>query len=365
MLTPPESLTSRWPGPAASHAARSSRTGSAHCSPAGSAHCSPALLTAHRRALLTAHRFRNMAATSAALTAFAECFSGGVGGYFSSYVLFPLDVIKTRQQAGQAGKMLTMARQIASNSKYGLAGLWRGGHARGGQSMIEKIGFFYSYALVKTLWERRSGQPLGVAAQLFIGWISNVLHMPVSMPLDTIVIRMSTTGRGLSSVLVEASQQPFRNLYRGVAPYLLLGLKNAVQFAVYEPTKRWVLGSYGGGSQRPLSAVQAFWLGAFSRLISDTLLFPARRAKVLLQRSENIKGGSQAAAVRRLSMLGVLVQVVQQQGVLAVFNGLGYERLHISRLARHRPSLCLCMCVCVCGSDLCCTTLPCLCTGPS
>jgi hypothetical protein len=351
MLTPPESLTSRWPGPAASHAARSSRT-------AGSAHRWP-------RALLTAHRFRNMAATSAALTAFAECFSGGVGGYFSSYVLFPLDVIKTRQQAGQAGKMLTMARQIASNSKYGLAGLWRGGHARGGQSMIEKIGFFYSYALVKTLWERRSGQPLGVAAQLFIGWISNVLHMPVSMPLDTIVIRMSTTGRGLSSVLVEASQQPFRNLYRGVAPYLLLGLKNAVQFAVYEPTKRWVLGSYGGGSQRPLSAVQAFWLGAFSRLISDTLLFPARRAKVLLQRSENIKGGSQAAAVRRLSMLGVLVQVVQQQGVLAVFNGLGYERLHISRLARHRPSLCLCMCVCVCGSDLCCTTLPCLCTGPS
>ena len=168
---------------------------------------------------------------SATLTAFAECLSGGVGGYFSSYVLFPLDVIKTRQQAGQAGSMLAMSQKIAT--EYGVAGLWRGGHARGGQSMIEKIGFFYSYALVKTLWERRTGVPLGVVSQLCIGWVSNVLHMPVSMPFDTIVIRMSTTGRRLGPVLAEAAQQPIRNLYRGVAPYLLLGLKNAVQFAVY------------------------------------------------------------------------------------------------------------------------------------
>jgi hypothetical protein len=174
--------------------------------------------------------------SSAAVAALAECLSGGAGGYFSAYVLFPLDVIKTRQQAGQQGSMLKMARLITAD--FGLAGLWRGGHARGGQSTIEKVGFFYSYALVKTLCERRTGQNLGVASQLLVGWLSNVLHMPVSMPCDTICVRMSTTGRGLGSVLAEASQQPFRNLYKGVAPYLLLGLKNAVQFAVYEPAKR-------------------------------------------------------------------------------------------------------------------------------
>ena len=259
-------------------------------------------------------------ASSAALTAFAECLSGGVGGYFSSYMLFPLDVIKTRQQAGQHGSMLEMGRAISAEHG-GVTGLWRGGHARAGQSMIEKVGFFYSYSLVKTLWERQTGVPLGVVAQLFIGWVSNVLHMPVSMPCDTVCIRMSTTGRSLGAVMLEASQQPFRHLYRGVAPYLLLGLKNAVQFAVYEPTKRWALaysvarGSAGAGS---LGAMSAFLLGAFSRLVSDTVMFPARRAKVLMQEEGGGSGKGDG-------MAGVLLWVAREQGVLAVFQGLGPE----------------------------------------
>ena len=107
-----------------------------------------------------------MAAPSAALTAFAECFSGGVAGWFSSFVLFPLDVVKTRMQGGEEGSALQVAGRVYQ--KGGLVALWRGGNARGLQSLIEKVGYFYSYTLMKTLIERTG--PMGVAVQLTVGY---------------------------------------------------------------------------------------------------------------------------------------------------------------------------------------------------
>ena len=78
--------------------------------------------------------------------------------------------------------------------------------------------------------------------------------------------------------------------------FLVLGLKNAAQFAVYEPTKRWQINRNGGGALTP---GQAFVHGAFSRLVSDTVLFPARRAKVLQQQAlKDDKGDSKASMVR-------------------------------------------------------------------
>ena len=125
-----------------------------------------------------------MAAPSIALVAFAECFSGGVGGWFSSWFLFPLDVIKTRMQGGEEGSALQIAGRLYK--KGGAALLWRGGHARGLQSMIEKIGYFYSYSLMKSLIER-SG-PMGIAMQLTVGYfvrrVARAAHPPSLSPAD-------------------------------------------------------------------------------------------------------------------------------------------------------------------------------------
>ena len=99
---------------------------------------------------------------AAALIAFAECFSGGVAGWFSSFVLFPLDVVKTRMQGGEEGSALDVAGRLYKQG--GLVALWKGGNARGLQSLIEKVGYFYSYAFMKTLIERTG--PMGVATQL-------------------------------------------------------------------------------------------------------------------------------------------------------------------------------------------------------
>lgn len=103
---------------------------------------------------------------AAAVIAFAECFSGGVAGWFSSFVLFPLDAVKTRMQGGEEGSALDVAGRLYKQG--GLVALWKGGNARGLQSLIEKVGYFYSYAFMKTLIERTG--PMGVATQLTVGY---------------------------------------------------------------------------------------------------------------------------------------------------------------------------------------------------
>jgi len=182
---------------------------------------------------------------------------------------------------------------------------------------------------------------------------ANWVHMPISTPCDTIVIRMTTSGDSLGTVVKGARAEPFSNLYKGVIAFLVitrwplsfplklrrnceiyplfclttqqdsleqvLGAKNAVQFAVYEPTKRWQIARNLGGALTP---AQAFFHGAFSRLISDAVLFPARRAKVLQQKAK--KDGSNSDAASK-SLVGVLAQVAKEKGLMEVFNGLGPE----------------------------------------
>ena len=127
---------------------------------------------------------------------------------------------------------------------------------------------------------------------------------------------MTTSGDSLATVVKGARAEPWTNLYKGVIAFLVLGAKNAVQFAVYEPTKRWQIARNMGGALTP---AQAFFHGAFSRLISDAVLFPARRAKVLQQKAK--KDGSTTSK----SLIGVLAQVAKEKGIVEVFNGLAPE----------------------------------------
>ena len=68
------------------------------------------------------------------------------------------------------------------------------------------------------------------------------------------------------------------NLHAGAGGYTLLALKPATQFAAYEPAKAFYLGRQGEGAA--ITAFAAFVLGAYSRLVSDSLIYPGRRAKV-------------------------------------------------------------------------------------
>ena len=76
-----------------------------------------------------------------AFDSFVEAICGSVGGFVSATVLFPLDAIKTRMQAGAKGSYLDIAKDIMA--KDGVLALWSGCHYVGFSSSTEKLLYFY------------------------------------------------------------------------------------------------------------------------------------------------------------------------------------------------------------------------------
>eukprot|EP00511_Aplanochytrium_stocchinoi_P002129 CAMPEP_0204828906 /NCGR_PEP_ID=MMETSP1346-20131115/6867_1 /ASSEMBLY_ACC=CAM_ASM_000771 /TAXON_ID=215587 /ORGANISM="Aplanochytrium stocchinoi, Strain GSBS06" /LENGTH=101 /DNA_ID=CAMNT_0051958309 /DNA_START=6 /DNA_END=308 /DNA_ORIENTATION=+ len=79
-----------------------------------------------------------------------NALSGSLGGFVSSSVLFPLDLIKTKLQSGQGWKEIS---DIVSNSEYGYLVLWKHGHVRGVQSSIEKFLYFYNFEMLMQMYK--------------------------------------------------------------------------------------------------------------------------------------------------------------------------------------------------------------------
>jgi hypothetical protein len=59
----------------------------------------------------------------------------------------------------------------------------------------------------------------------------------------------------------------------------VLCLQPAIQITIFDTIKKWLTKRSGG----KLSAVQAFWLGAGSRGIAISIIYPYLRAKTVLQ----------------------------------------------------------------------------------
>ena len=87
-------------------------------------------------------------AMSPPMEAAAEAIAGSIGGFISSAVLFPLDYVKTQQQAGSVkGGFLSVASAILK--KDGPLAFYRGAQWRGFQSGYEKIIYFYLFAFAR------------------------------------------------------------------------------------------------------------------------------------------------------------------------------------------------------------------------
>jgi hypothetical protein len=151
---------------------------------------------------------------------------------------------------------------------------------------------------------------------LVIGYVSNWCQLPLTMPVDTCVNGMITTGKSFGTMVKTVIDNP-AGAYKGMAAYSIAALKPAVQFTVVEQmrfrliagnvgtqyegglsssqVRAWNLTSSGPALQvamrhrntydtsNPALRAQASMMGAVSRIVSDTLLYPARRVKTTRQ----------------------------------------------------------------------------------
>ncbi|KAL3913766.1 MAG: hypothetical protein SGILL_006362 [Bacillariaceae sp.] len=269
----------------------------------------------------------------------SEVVSASLGGAFSSMVLYPLEVLKTRIQAEEhdinvhqpkdnddnndddddghfkpntSGSMMSYAHNLYS--REGLGVFYKGMAASAMLSALEKACYFCSYTLLKQLAAKSpkkklstsSPASLSIGTNLFLGCLAEWSHLPLTLPIDaftTAVQTQKSTAGPQDTTKTEAALALWMTLwkqksfYKGIAAYYVLCFKPAIQYALFEQLKASILavkrrrrnnvrGSTNQLSEHvELTAGEAFFLGMFSRMVSTLIVFPFVRAKVRLQSS--------------------------------------------------------------------------------
>jgi hypothetical protein len=224
---------------------------------------------------------------------FVEATAAASGGVVATVVLYPLEIVKNLMQSATAsggapkGFMETTQEIFKSG---GWAALYRGCDASSFQSVVEKGGYFYFYSAYRVMYENAFGHQIPAFANLVVGYISEWSHLPFSMPIETIMVRLqkgATGGPGevAKSIMSESGMAGF---YPGVYTQVVWALKPAIEYAVFEQIKRALLKGRAA-NLLVLGAFEAFFYGGVARAVATLITFPGNRAKMIMQGLKNSK----------------------------------------------------------------------------
>jgi len=280
--------------------------------------------------------------------AFANATAAAAGGIFSCSMLYPIEIVKNNMQAAgnnSDGKPMTF-REVAKRiyKEQGISGFVDGVAISASGSATEKFIYFYAYKVLVDLYETITGTDVGVISDLIIGYVSEFIHLPISMPLDTIGVKIQTNKDPTKTIPALISktikETGMAGFYKGVGAYVFLSMKPSIQFATFEFLKRYTLGD---SSNTELTALQAFVLGAIGRAVATLMLFPYTRAKVIKQsRRRSLRADSNSSEPtvdppieslqgkrisRRASLTPteVIQDVIRKDGFASLYQGVGPE----------------------------------------
>merc|ERR1719266_207049 len=234
-------------------------------------------------------------------------------------MVYPLEIIKSKLACGDTeedGSKLTptrIARRILSEA--GPLGFFKGVQYSSSKSGAEKFIYFYAYSFLRKLYETYIGK-IGMAGNIAVGYIADWSHLPVTQPMETILIRVQNKRPMLD-------ERGVAGLFKGVSAQVILCFKNAIQNTVFDQIKAVLLrmNSRGGANKAvTLSALQAFLLGALARAVATIIVWPYQRSKVVMQTTS---GKSKDGASQSVS--GVMLKIAKEDGVLALYQGLPPE----------------------------------------
>ncbi|KAF5341807.1 hypothetical protein D9611_001658 [Ephemerocybe angulata] len=244
------------------------------------------------------------------LTPFGAALAGALGGCFSTAVVYPLDVAKTRIQALPGGKdnsMFTVLLRIYA--KEGLKGLYRGFGATMLNTFSQQYAYFFFYSFVRNSYTKRLASKLppgsklpalSTAAELLLGALAGALAQIFTIPVSVIATRQqvgrptkirddipteavvdSKTDDSFLGVAREiVDEEGVGGLWLGIKPGLVLTVNPSITYGVFERVKTIVLA--GNGSSK-LSPWMSFVIGAISKTLATVVTYPYIMAKVRIQ----------------------------------------------------------------------------------
>ncbi|KAL3663031.1 hypothetical protein V7S43_011972 [Phytophthora oleae] len=263
----------------------------------------------------------------------AAATAAGVGGFLSTSILYPLDTFKTRIQSGASLLPEDDAPNAPKKNKQMalIKSLYKGIQYKAAESSTSKFLYFYAYTMLAQMVAPKDGKPIGTITDLGIGYLSELCHLPITMPMELVGTRMQTgseSGSILEILRSIVKESGVGGLYKGLGACCVLCLQPAIQYTVFERLKGMYLRRFKQASQA-LGALEAFVLGAIARSIATLVLFPYIRAKVLMQANKKKQTAEgqlgTCAEPKKDTIASTLQRVYTEEGPLALYRGLGPE----------------------------------------
>uniref|UniRef100_A0AAV1T6E4 Mitochondrial carrier protein n=1 Tax=Peronospora matthiolae TaxID=2874970 RepID=A0AAV1T6E4_9STRA len=278
----------------------------------------------------------------------AAATAAGVGGFLATSILYPLDTLKTRIQSGSSlfpenddddddveGDASAPKRKTKTIVAL-ITSLYRGIQYKAVESSTSKFLYFYTYTMLAQLVSPPNGKPVGPFTDLSIGYLSELCHLPITMPMELVGTRMQTGGSEKGNMIqilcATIKESGIGGLYKGLGAYFVLCLQPAIQYTVFERLKVLYVRKFKQTAQT-LGALEAFVMGAIARSFATLVLFPYIRAKVLMQTEKRGPDGAgdvkqehgRGVRAREETVASTLQRVYKEEGPLALYRGLGPE----------------------------------------
>lgn len=300
-----------------------------------------------------------------------------MGALFAAVLLYPLDVVKTRQQVAvddipAADDAKEQAAALVQKKKArnmwvtcwliyraeGVEGLFAGLSSKMVHTYLSNFAYFYWFSFLKQAAERHSGKPIGTGMSLAMGSLAGALNMTMTLPLEMINTRAQILpsdsedeeGESASVEAIDKKQAPAthrkgmwelaREIYaedgmlsfwKGFIPSLVLVTNPSINFTIFDKLKLRVqttkMLATGASRLASLTAWEAFVIAAVAKAIATLITYPVIRAKVLMQaQKKHIESGSPSAhphhhADMGNSMLQVLKRIGELEGPSGYFKG--------------------------------------------
>ena len=256
--------------------------------------------------------------------ALVEAVNGGVGSLTSKLSLYPLDLLTTRMSVGGTGDKAKGPLEVAADivREQGVAGLYRGAAPKVFKSVTGKVLYFYLYRVLSDLANRLEGGAKGAAlsmrANLVVGFLSEVLELPVIMPLEAVATRQQVAkpGTTVSQTLAELVREG--KLYVALDAYVLGALQPAIQMTLFEQLKSRLLGT----ARKSLTVSESFLLGVVASSCAITATYPLEIARVRNQTSKASTTTADGKPAPAPGVLQVWADIMRTDGVPGLFRGL-------------------------------------------
>lgn len=246
--------------------------------------------------------------------------SGAVAGAVSRTVVAPLETIRTHLMVGSGGNSSTEV--FGDIMKHeGWTGLFRGNLVnviRVAPARAVEL-FVFETVNKKLSPEHGEQSKIPIPASLLAGACAGVSQTLLTYPLELVKTRL-TIQRGVYKGIFDAFVKIIREegpteLYRGLAPSLIGVVPYAAtNYFAYDSLRK----AYRGFSkQEKIGNIETLLIGSLAGALSSTATFPLEVAR------KHMQVGAVSGRVVYKNMLDALVSILEHEGILGWYKGLG------------------------------------------